>query len=182
MVVDQGVATTTGITASMPISLILIEAIAGHERAAAVGRDLGLTQWDARHASDAFQFTRPFALTAIRNTVGFWNREQLGIPLTPGVDEVSLALVADAWSRTYRSRAVTFSRTDGPQQTRNGIRIVPDRVAASWPAEELVPALGDQPPASALDDALHGITVRYGRPTADFVAMQLEYPTPSTPR
>ena len=182
LVVDQGVATTTGITASMPISLTLIEAIAGHARAAAVGRDLGLTQWDARHTSDAFQFTRPFALTAIRNTVGFWNREQLGIPLTPGVDEVSLALVADAWSRTYRSRAVTFSHTDGPQQTRNGIRIVPDRVAASWPAEQLVPAIGDQPPASALDDALHGITVRYGSPTADFVAMQLEYPRPSTPR
>ncbi len=182
VVVDQGVATTTGITASMPISLILIEAIAGHERAAAVGRDLGLTQWDARHVSDAFQFTRPFALTAIRNTVALWNREQLGVALTPGVDEVSLALVADAWSRTYRSRAVTFSRTDGPQQTRNGIRIVPDRVAASWPAEQLVPAIGDQPPASALDDALHGITVRYGRSTADFVAMQLEYPRPSTPR
>jgi hypothetical protein len=28
-----------------------------------------------------------------------WNREQLGIELSPGVDEVSLALVADAWSR-----------------------------------------------------------------------------------
>ena len=26
---------------------------------------------------------------------------------------MSLALIADAWSRTYLSRAVTFSRTDG---------------------------------------------------------------------
>jgi putative intracellular protease/amidase len=109
LVVDQGVATTTGITASMPVALTLIEAIAGREKAEAVGRDIGVTHWDARHDSDAFQFTRPFALTAIRNTVAFWNREQLGIELTPGVDEVSLALVADAWSRTYRSRGVTFS-------------------------------------------------------------------------
>ena len=31
---------------------------------------------------------------------------------------------------------------------------------------------------SALDEALHGITARYGMRTADFVAMQLEYPRP----
>ena len=174
----SGVATTTGITASMPMSLTLIEAIAGRERAEAVGRDIGLMHWDARHDSDAFQFTRPFALTAIGNTVAFWNREQLGMELTPGVDEVSLALVADAWSRTYRSRAVTFSRTDAAQQSRNGIRILPDQVAASWPAERLLPAIGDRQPARALDEALHGITARYGMRTADFVAMQLEYPRP----
>ena len=54
--------------------------------------------WDARHDSDAFKFTRPFALTAIGNTAAFWNHEQLGIELKPGVDEVSLALVTDAWS------------------------------------------------------------------------------------
>ena len=178
LVVDQGVATTTGITASMPMSLTLIEAIAGRDKAEAVGRDLGLTHWDARHDSDAFQFTRPFALTAIGNTLAFWNREQLGIELAPGVDEVSLALVADAWSRTYRSRAVTFARTDGAQQTRNGIRILPDQVATSWPAEHLLPAIGDRQPARALDEALQGIAARYGTRTADFVAMQLEYPRP----
>jgi transcriptional regulator GlxA family with amidase domain len=181
-VVDQGVATTTGITATMPMALTLIEAIAGRDKAEAVSRDIGLTHWDARHDSDAFQFTRPFALTAIRNTVAFWNREQLGIELTPGVDEVSLALVADAWSRTYRSRGVTFSRTDGAQQSRNGIRIVPDRVGASWPAENLLPAIGDWQPARELDEALHEITARYGMRTADFVAMQLEYPRPSASR
>ena len=110
LVVDRGVATTTGITASMPMSLTLIEAIAGRDKAEAVGRDLGLATWDARHDSGAFQFTRPFALTVMGNTLAFWNKEQLGIELAPGVDEVSLALVADAWSRTYRSRAVTLCR------------------------------------------------------------------------
>jgi hypothetical protein len=59
----------------------LIEAIAGRDKAEAVGRDLGLSHWDARHDSDAFQFTRPFALTAIRNTRAFWNQEPLGIEL-----------------------------------------------------------------------------------------------------
>ena len=176
LVVDERVATTTGITASMPMALTLIEAIAGRDKADAVGRDLGLPHWDVRHDSGAFRFTRPFALTAIGNMVAFWNREQLGIELTPGVDEVSLALVADAWSRTYRSRAVTFSRTGGAQRRRNGIRIVPDQIAASWPGERLLPAIGDRQPARALDEALDGIATRYGMRTADFVAMQLEYP------
>jgi hypothetical protein len=98
--------------------------------------------WDARHDSASFKFTRPFALTVIGNRLAFWNREQLGIDLEPGIDEVSLALVTDAWSRTYRSRAVTFARSAGAQQTRNGIRIFPDQVATSWPAEHRIPAIG----------------------------------------
>ena len=64
-VADQGVVTTTGITAAMPMSLTLIEAIAGREKAEAVARDLGLDHWDARHASDQFKFTLPFALTVM---------------------------------------------------------------------------------------------------------------------
>lgn len=180
-VVDQGVATTTGITASMPMSLTLIEAIAGRQKAEHIGRDLGLTAWDARHASDAFTFTRPFALAVIGNTIAFWNREQLGIELTPGVDEVSLALVADAWSRTYRSRAVTFAGAAAALETASGIRILPDQVVARWPAEQLLPAIGGRRPANALDDALRGIASRYGTGTANVVAMQLEYPRQRAP-
>jgi putative intracellular protease/amidase len=176
LVVDQGVATTTGISASMPMALTLVEAIAGRKKAEAVARDLGLVQWDVRHRSDAFKFTRPFALTAIGNAVAFWTREQLAIELAPGVDEVSLALVADAWSRTYRSRAVTFVRTSAAPSSRNGIRILPDEVATSWPAERLLPLVGDRQPALALNEALGAIAARYGERTADFVAMQLEYP------
>jgi putative intracellular protease/amidase len=176
LVVDRNVATTTGITASMPMSLTLIEAIAGQDKAEAVARDLGLTDWDARHDSDAFKFTRPFALTAIGNTLAFWNHEQLGIELMPGIDEVSLVLVADAWSRTYRSRAVTFAGAASALESRNGIRILPDKVATNWPGERRLQAIGDRPPAMALDQALHEITARYGVRTADFVAMQLEYP------
>ena len=176
LVVDDGVATTTGITASMPMSLTLIEAIAGRDKAHAVGRDIGLPDWDARHESDEFKFTRPFALTAIGNTAAFWSHEQLGIELKPDVDEVSLALVTDAWSRTYRSRAVSFARTAGPQQSRNGIRILPDVIATNWPATRLLPGIDNAKPAEALDSALGGIAARYGTRTTDFVAMQLEYP------
>ncbi|MDA9464146.1 DJ-1/PfpI family protein [Bradyrhizobium sp. CCBAU 53415] len=176
LVVDRGVATTTGITASMPMALTLVEAIAGRARAEAVARDIGLAHWDARHRSEAFRFTRPFAVTAIANTLAFWSREQLGIALTSGIDEVSLALVADAWSRTYRSRALTFAATAEAQTSRGGLRILPDRVAADWPERLTPPAAVDLPPARALDQTLHAIDARYGPRTADFVAMQLEYP------
>ena len=176
LVVDRGVATTTGISASMPMSLTLIEAIAGRAKAEDVAKQLGLTHWDARHASDAFKLTRPFALTSMGNTLAFWNREQLGIELSPDIDEVSLALVADAWSRTYRSRAVTFASTPDARQTRNGIRVLPDQVATSWPTDRLLRAVGGRPPANALDEALRGIDTRYGARTAHLVAMQLEYP------
>src|SRR6185369_13350040 len=160
LVVDDGVATTTGISASMPMSLTLIEAIAGRDKARAVGQDIGHADWDARHESDAFKFTRPFALTAIRNTAAFWAHEQLGIELKEGVDEVSLALVADTWSRTYRSQAVTFASAAGALQSRSGIRILPDEVATSWPAARRLPEIGDRKPAEALDDTLRAITAR----------------------
>lgn len=176
LVVDRGVATTTGITASMPMALTLVEAIAGRAKAEAVARDVGLAEWDARHRSEAFRFTRPFALTAIANTLAFWNREQLGFALTSGIDEVSLALIADAWSRTYRARALTFAATPEAQTSRGGLRILPDKIAADWPARQTLPAAVDLPPARALDQTLHAIEARYGPRTADFVAMQLEYP------
>ena len=175
LVTDAGVATTTGISASMPMALSLIEAIARREKAVQVANGLGLTGWDARHDSKAFRFNRPFALTAIQNSLSFWGHEQLGIKLAPGVDEVSLALVADAWSRTYRSRAITFAAM-AAVSTQSGLNIIPDRTAEDWPAETLLPALADAPPAQALEQTLHAIEARYGARTASFVAMQLEYP------
>lgn len=87
---------------------------------------------------------------------------------------MSLALVADAWSRTYRSRAVTFAGTRDAQLSRNGIRIVPDRVTASRPSKQLLPPIESPNPATVLDQALRAIAARYGAHTADFVAMQLE--------
>jgi transcriptional regulator GlxA family with amidase domain len=176
IVVDRGVATTTGISASMPMMLTLIEAIAGREKAQATARELGLKHWNARHASSAFMLTRPFATTVLGNVLAFWNREQLGIALESDIDEVSLALVADAWSRTYRSRAVTFAASSGAVRTRNGMRVIPDQVAANWPSGHHVPTDLRRQPAEALNQALDDIAARFGDGTANVVAMQLEYP------
>jgi transcriptional regulator GlxA family with amidase domain len=160
----------------MPMTLALIEAIAGREKAQRVGRELGLEHWDTRHNSAAFQMTRPFALTVLGNILAFWNREQLGIELTPNMDEVSLALAADAWSRTYRSRALTVAGSAEVVTTQNGIRILPDHDATSWPSTRLIPAIGNRVPVEVLDDTLQAIAERYGAHTSYVVAMQHEYP------
>jgi transcriptional regulator GlxA family with amidase domain len=175
-VIDGRVASTTGITASVPMMLTLIEAIGGRDKAEAVARDLGVDHWDARHASSAFRFSRPFASTVLGNVLAFWNREEFGIPLEAGIDEVALAHIADAWSRTYRSKAVTYAASGAPVVTANGIRVLPGKVTETWPADRQVSVHADQPSETALDLNLAAIAGRYGAATAKVVAMQLEYP------
>lgn len=174
VVVDRGVATTTGITASMPMMLTLVEAIAGRDKAETVARDLGLKRWDARHDSSAFRLTRLFAATVLANRVAVWGHERFDITLEPGLDEVSLALVADAWSRTYRSRVKLFATSMGSVAARGGVRLLPDRVTAA--GKRLPHEWASKRPAEALDEALRSIEARYGQATAHVVAMQLEYP------
>jgi len=108
----------------------------------------------------------------VGNRAALWNREQFGVEVSPGIDEVSLALVADAWSRTYRSRVRTFATSAEPVATRGGIRVIPD----SDRSPDDVVAIGDRAPAQALDAALSNIETRYGARTRYVVAMQLEYP------
>ena len=172
MVADRGIVTTTGISASMPMSLTLIEAIAGRAKAMEVAAQLGLPHWDARHDSAPFQFTRPFAMSVLGNVLRFWHRDRFSIELQPAVDEVSLALVADMWSRTYRSKARTFSSKSDGQYSRNGLLILPDEADPSGSPL----SVSDLPPARMLDDTLRSVGARYGAATASMIAMQLEYP------
>jgi putative intracellular protease/amidase len=176
MVTDRGVVTTTGISASMPVSLVLIEAIAGRAKAEEVAQQLGLVEWNARHDSEAFKFTRPFAMSVLENKLAFWKHERVSIELSPGMDEVSLALVADMWSRTARSAVATFSLGEVSFRTRGGLLIVADEIGATRPSAQQVLAIDETPPARVLNETLRSIAVRYGEPTADMVAMQLEYP------
>jgi hypothetical protein len=92
------------------------------------------------------------------------------------MDEVSLALVADAWSRTYRSKAATFAVAPQAVESRNGLRIIPDQSGTTWPEARRISTFPDSKPANALDQVLDAIMARYGERTSDVVAMQLEYP------
>ncbi|HYV46098.1 MAG TPA: DJ-1/PfpI family protein, partial [Myxococcaceae bacterium] len=174
-VADRGVVTTTGVTASVPVSLAIVEAIAGRARAEALARELGVTDWSARHDSDAFNLGAGGVTTALGNTLAFWGHQTVGIPVSDGVDEIALALTANAYAITYRSRAVAISPA-ARVTTRRGLHLVPDQARAE-PLQISAPS--DQLPVRALDAALEDLTRRYGRDTSDFVALLLEYPRPS---
>lgn len=173
-VVDQNIVTTTGVTASIPVSLALVEAIAGRAQAESVARSLGIADWSTVHQSDIFHLDAKQIVTAVRNWLSFWSHETVGIPVTPGVDEIALALVADAYSRTYLSSVVSVSPLQEPLRTKRGLLLLPDRVANTARAADRMLALAET--SFSLDHALEDIAQSYGRDTAAFVALQLEYP------
>ncbi len=174
-IVDDGVVTTTGISASLPIAVTLVEAIAGRARAAELARELGLKTWDASHRSEPFRLSRDFAFQVVHNKAYFWKHEDMNIELRPDMDIVSLALMADAWSRTYRSRAVTYAALPEAVEMRYGVRVHPERALNGEMPPPWVVALNPDEPARVLEETLQDIRNRYGRRTRNVVAVQLEY-------
>lgn len=169
-VIDRGVGTTTGISASLPLSLSLVEAIAGRERAAALAQEVGAIGWSAAHDSGRFRLTRDDAFSVTSNLlISLFANDTVGIRVPEGSDLIALAFVADTYGRTFRSNAVVMG--EHPIATREGLKIVPDAPNSTDVVLDL--PQGDAP-ARALDFALAGISARYGEKTANFVRVQLE--------
>jgi len=85
--------------------------------------------------------------------------------------------VADAFSRTNRSQALSLASSPEPVTTRHGLRLVPDRIDDADSAmlqRPLTPL--DAAPASALGKVLDEIAGKYGQATARLVRLQMEYP------
>lgn len=175
--VDQGIVTTTAVTASIPVSLALVEAIAGKDRAFNVAVELGVQDWSPVHDSNRFRLTMSSVYTVVSNFLSFWSYEKIGIPVMAGVDEIKLALVADAYSRTYRSQAFSIAKSEETILTSNGLRLIPDIVFGSTTSlSRILPVFDSTPAVITLDQTLLKIGEIYGRSTADFVAIILEYP------
>ncbi|RST49620.1 thiamine biosynthesis protein ThiJ [Variovorax sp. DXTD-1] len=108
-VVDRGVATTTGITASVPTMLALLEAIGGPEKAKAVATELGVASWSPEHDSTPFYLDAGRRADFLLNKAAFWRQERRSIEVRQGSDDIALALVADAWSRSGRASVEAVS-------------------------------------------------------------------------
>ncbi|MEO6688691.1 MAG: DJ-1/PfpI family protein [Dokdonella sp.] len=180
-VADGNIVSSAGISAAIPVSLALIEAIAGHEAAAVVGAQIGVPQWSSMHDSDVFRPRFGTNLSAFIRTAytNAWLhvREQVGVTLTAGVDDIALALTVDAWSRTGRSQGYAVAASMQPVTSKHGLVFVPEPVVArSRRPGILLPDFGDMLSTHALDRALAGIAERYGRSTAYGVALDFEYP------
>ena len=168
-VVDGTIMTTTGVSASIPVSLAIVEALAGRKTAMTTARTFGITDWGTAHDTASFAITMGMKLTAASNVAGFLGHEKIDIPVSDGVDEVALALFADAWSRTYRSKARAVHGS-GVVVSQNGVIFLTERAAAGDLTLKVPPNA-----AAAIDHALTQINARYGFKTSEFVRVQLEY-------
>lgn len=170
-VVDAKVMSTSGVTAALPASLALVEAIAGTAKAAALAQELGVPDWSPQHDSQRFTLGAAGYLTAAGNYLAIWRHERFVLPLSAGFDEVSLALGVDAWARTFRTEVL--AQAEQPVTSASGLVLLPDTTQGlprlPLPASNAV---------QSLEHALDAIACRYGQSTRQLVATQLEYTLP----
>lgn len=170
-VVDRNVATTTGITASVPTMLALVEAIGGRARAQELARELGVAGWTPAHDSTAFGLDGGRAARYLLAKAAFWRNEHWQIEAREGMDDIALAFAADAWSRSGHVR-VTASGP-GPVTLKSGLRLLTEGAETRQPRVPLTAGLN---PVQQLDRTLCEITSRFGEARSEWVRMELEYP------
>jgi len=176
---------SSGVSASLPTALYIVELLAGRTRALEVAQAQGVPDYSATHDSDAFHVGTAEYWIGARNFLFGWPRDVYAVELVPDVDEVALGFAFDMLSRTYYSHALAVAPAV-ETTTRHGLRVLraatPDEVAARAIPVRIGAAAGGggltvAAGARAADDVLAYLTARYGRPVSAFVAMQLEYPT-----
>lgn len=173
-VADGDVASSAGVSAALPISLALVETIAGTQTARATADRLGVTAWDAAHDSDTFKVL-PTDLATHRANMRVQREDVVALEVRDGDDEVALALHAEAWSRTMRNEVRLVSDTAGPVRLRGGLRVQTQATSSSTADVRI--ALAEAAPAgTALPAAFEQISQRYGSGTARLSALGMEYP------
>lgn len=170
-VIDSNIATTTGITASVPTMLALIESIGGRDKAQALATEIGVVSWTPVHDSSAFGLNFSRGLRYVLNKAAFWRDDQMRVDVVDGMDDISLAFAADAWSRT--GHITVQAAAPGPVKLRSGITLLPES-----PPEDasLLPLASNLKPMEQLDRTLCAIGSRFGTARQEWVRMELEYP------
>lgn len=181
-VVDGKLISSAGITAAIPTSLALVEAIAGTEHAVTLAKQLGVDGWGTQHNSDAFNIVFSDYVKGFTNTF-FHHTDTIGVPIFEGVDEIALALTADAYSATLRSHVYALGQSNAAIKTLSGLMLVPNKVIGQGPQlDRILPEWVAVPPMQALDQAIEDINKKYGPSTARFVMLEGEYSKPVSKR
>ncbi|HYE51831.1 MAG TPA: DJ-1/PfpI family protein [Azospirillaceae bacterium] len=168
---DGRMISTAGIAAAVPALVALVEGTAGSAAAATVARRIGLEAWSPGYDRSGLSLLPEHLVTGALNGLAFWRHERVGMPVEDGFDEIAVAMTAEAWSRTGRSRLVAMNAV-GRVRSRHGLILDVDTEAAP---SHIVRPLAAGP--GALGQALDEISRRYGTPTARLVALQLEHPS-----
>lgn len=185
---DEGVISSSGVSASLPVSLLLAERLAGADRAREIAAAYGVAEYGPAHDSDAFGIGGREMATAAKNILFGWPRARYLIEVRDGADEVDMAFPLDFAARTYRGSSATLAAT--PEiRTRHGLVVIADATGEAPRSARLVrlpgaPETGADAavtlanPATLREDFLAFIGDDLGAGTAHFVATQLEYPRP----
>jgi len=122
-VADGDVASSAGVSAALPISLALVETIAGPQAARGTADRLGVESWSAAHDSDVFK-VRLTDLAVHSANMRLKHADVVTLKVRDGDDEVALSLQAEAWSRTMRDKVHIVSDTASPVRMRGGLRVL----------------------------------------------------------
>jgi len=174
---DGRIISTTGVSASIPASLALVEAIGGRATAEVTAQRLGVAGWSAAHRTSDYRVSRTDVLRVVGAMAAVWTHEKVEAPLADGVDEIALALTADAWGRSYKTKVVTTHQGLAPVRSKRGLVILPDD--APRQGRFVLPTRAG-PPAPQLDAAIRDVTQRYGPQAARFARLGLEYGAPGS--
>jgi transcriptional regulator GlxA family with amidase domain len=165
---DGKVQTSTGVSASIPAALALVEEIGGRAEAEKIALRYGIDHWDDHHDTSPFHLTASHISTFVYNFAAFWDHRSMTLALDKGIDEAALALTIDAWSRTNLAKVKTLAN-EPDVVSASGLHFIPDRIGGP-PARVIIPAIN-----APLDSALEQIKQVFGHSTQRLVALQLEY-------
>lgn len=175
-VVDGPVVMSAGITAAIDTSLYLVRRFADEATAEQVRLRLNLPP------TGPLQIAPPeLSLSAvwpgIVKALTVFPKHYIEVRLREGVDELELAAILDTYPRTFAATTLTVSFERRPVWSRHGLRLVPMTAADILePAEDRLTPGTAASQGAAFDRVLRDIERRFGAGTADFVAMQLQYP------
>ncbi len=172
---DRNVVTTTGVSATLPATLALVEAIGGRDRAAALAQELGLTSWGAEHGSDAFRLGALRIWAYASNALALWRRDEKSIQVPDNADDIQLAFIADAWSRTHLASVKALAAGGSPVRLRSGLALIAAPGAVVPADAQSLQLAAEVKPAQQLDRTLCEIAREYGAATRDWVALEMEY-------
>ena len=174
---DGPLISTTGVTASIPVSLALVEAIGGRQAAMATAERLGVVRWDASHRTADFSLSRTDFMHAVVRVLAIWNHEKIELPVSDGMDEIDMALRGDVWGRSLRASVVTTSTDTAPVVSERGLVILPEH--QPQPGRFVIPE-GTGTTVDRLDEAVDGMGRRYGPLGRRLALSALEYsPAPA---
>lgn len=171
-VADGKIVSSAGISASIPLSIALVEAIGGHQKALTVAKDLGVKEWSSKHNSDVFSDYQGPRISR----QGTGAKESTGIPVKPGDDEIAIGLAADAFSMTGKTSIHILAKTDEPVKLANGLKIIPNGLIGTDTLTRILPGVSGYKSIQVIDRTLDDIASRYGKEFAYSVARAMEYP------